>query len=176
MEAQTKEAEQALLNLSSAFVRNTRKAMEDSTQLIQDQARAKHKFRSISGAAEGAIEADVKQSGDSTVGTVEINPTVKHAIYQHEGTGLYGPKHKAFDIFPKNKKMLRFATSSGTAKYRPSPYGRFQDGGFTLAYGVTNPGVKADPFVYDALNDKESEMEKIFQDYSNRTVKEAGLE
>lgn len=177
MEAQTKETEQALQDLCSAFIRNNWYAMERATGLVQEQARAKHKFRTISGNAEASIETDVIQNEDGTEGFVEINPAISaYPIFLHEGTGLYGPKGKAFDIFPKNKKMLRFLTSPGTAKFRFAPYGRFHEGGFTFAFGVTNPGIKGDPFVYNALEAKTKDMEKVFQDYTDKTIKEAGFE
>lgn len=176
----TREAEEALRNLSSAFIRNTRLAMKTATVIVQRQARAKHKFRSRSGTAEASIETEVTQNSEGTTGVVEVNPKkdkkAMHAIYQHEGTGLYGPKKKAFDIFPKNKKMLRFLTSPGTAKFRMAPYGRFHEGGFTFAFGVTNPGVKGDPFLYNALSDKTSKIHEVFEEYYNKTVREAGLE
>ena len=161
----TREAEEALRNLSSAFIRNTRLAMKTATVIVQKQARAKHKFRSISGAAEASIETEVTQTNEGTIGIVEVNPRkdkkAMHAIYQHEGTGLYGFRHKYIEIYPKNKKALRWVGP----------------GGFVFAKSVLkNPGVKGDPFLYAALTDKTNQIHQVFEEYYNRTVREAGLE
>jgi hypothetical protein len=159
----TRIAEEALRNLSSAFIRNRRLAMKTATVIVQRQARAKHKFRSRSGAAEASIETEVTQTSEGTVGIVEVNPKkakgAMHAIYQHEGTGLYGYKHQKFKISAKNKKSLRWVTA----------------GGFAFAKSVMNPGIKADPYLYNALDACEARINDVFARYTERTIMESGL-
>lgn len=124
-------------------------------------ARAKHKFRTITGETDRAIRyTHDKESGDGIVYLDEEK--APHIRFLHEGSGLYGPHHKAFTIFPKNKKMLRFATSPGTAPWRPAPFGRFYEGGFTYAFGVTNPGIKKDQFLYAAADEAEVKIQELF--------------
>lgn len=178
MEALTHETEQALLDLSSAFLRNTRLATKEATVLVQEQARIKHKFRSSGGSAGAvaAIDTDFANTGDKSEGIVWLNPDIAlHAIFLHEGTGKYGDKGKVYNIFPKNFIRLRFLTSPGTAPWRPDPFSRFHKGGFTFAKGVTHPGIKGEPFVYNALDAKEDEIEQTYLRYFEKTVREAGL-
>lgn len=124
-------------------------------------ARAKHKFRTITGETDRAIRyTHDKESGEGIVYLDE--QMAAHIRFLHEGSGLYGPHQKAFTIFPKNKKMLRFAISSGTAAWRPAPFGRFQEGGFTYAFGVTNPGIKKDQFLYESADEAEVKIQEFF--------------
>jgi len=115
-------------------------------------ARAKHKFRTITGETDRAIRYTYdKESGDGIVYLDEEK--APHIRFLHEGSGLYGPHHKAFKIFPKNKKMLRFAASSG---------GRSQQGVFAFELGVTNPGIKKDQFLYAAADEAEVKIQELF--------------
>lgn len=136
-------------------------AMGKACRTVVKLAKAKHKFRTITGEADSAIRYTFdKKEGE---GRVFLDETKASYIrYLHEGSGLYGPYHKTFNIFPKNKKMLRFATSPNTAQWRPAPFGRFHEGGFTYAFGVTNPGIKKDQFLYEAADDAEIIIQEIF--------------
>jgi len=161
MDAEVREAEEALLKLGSAFLRNSMGAMELSVGVVQTQAQAKHKFRSRSGMAERSIETGVSQNEQTTEGVIEINSgTAPYAIYQHEGTGLYGPNHARYPIVPRNKKSLRFLGRNG----------------FVFAQKVMHPGIQGDPFVYNAAEAKMNEVAELFERAFARTVKEAGLE
>jgi hypothetical protein len=156
MEAQTKEVEQALLNLGNAFIRNTRYAMETSTGLVQAQARAKHKFRTISGNAEASIVTEVTQNEEGTTGFVRIDPTVSNApytVFLHEGA-------RPHTIVPRYKKSLRWVGANG----------------FVFAKKVHHPGIQKDQFVYDALDTKMDDIKNVFKYYYDRTIKEAGLD
>ncbi len=125
-------------------------------------AKAKHKFRSSpTGTADKAIRYTFdKEAGEGVVYLDELR--APYIRFLHVGSGLYGPHHEAFTIFPKNKKMLRFATSPGTAPWRPAPFSRFQEGGFTYAFGVTNPGIKKDQFLYAAADEAEVKIQELF--------------
>ncbi|VBB05573.1 Hypothetical protein LUCI_0783 [Lucifera butyrica] len=141
-------------------------AMGKACRAVVRIARVKHKFRTIKGNADKAIRYTFdKKAGEGVVYLDEDK--APYIRYLHEGSGLYGPYHKAFDIFPKNKKMLRFATSPNTALWRPDPYGRFHEGGFTYAFGVTNPGIKKDQFLYAAGDDAQMEIQAIFDSAMN---------
>lgn len=141
-------------------------AMGKSCRLIVGIAKAKHKFRTTTGKTDSAIRYTFdKKAGEGVVYLDELK--APHIRYLHEGSGLYGPYHKAFNIFPKNKKMLRFATSPGTAPWRPTPFGRFHEGGFTYAFGVTNPGIKQDQFLYAAGKEAQIAIQAIFDSAMN---------
>ncbi|AJQ26914.1 hypothetical protein [Pelosinus fermentans] len=153
MDASTRETEEALLNLSNAFIRNNRLAIKTASVVVQRQARAKHKFRTRTGAAESAIETQFVSKLGLDVGFVRLNNNVAlHAMFMHEGT-------KPHMIRAKNKKSLRWVTA----------------GGFAFATSVRHPGTKADPFLYNALDDCAARIDAIFDRYAQRTIMESGL-
>ncbi len=55
-----------------------------------------------------------------------------HAVFFMTGTGLHGPKHAKFAIFPKNKKALRWVSPNSK---------------FAFAKHVMNPGMKQDNWI-----------------------------
>lgn len=68
---------------------------------------------------------------------VRVGTKVKYAAYVHDGTGLWGPKHKM--IVPVNKKVLRWKTKGGkTGK-----------GGYT--FSMKSQGMRPNPFLKNAL-------------------------
>lgn len=71
---------------------------------------------------------------------VRVGTNVHYALYVHEGTGLYGPKHTL--IKPKYGKVLVFASAKYGAKK-----GKFR--GKVVARSVK--GMKPNPFLKDAL-------------------------
>ena len=153
MDASIREADEALLKLSNAFIRNNRLAIKTASVVVQRQARAKHKFRNRNGDAERAIETQFVSKLGIDVGFVRLNNKVAlHAMLMHEGT-------KPHIIRAKNKKSLRWVTATG----------------FAYAKSVKHPGTKADPFLYDALDACEARIDAIFERYAQRTVMESGL-
>jgi phage gpG-like protein len=65
---------------------------------------------------------------------VRIGTNVEYAIFVHDGTGLYGPKHRR--IVPRTKRYLRF---------RPKGTKRF-------IYTKSVKGMRPNPFLVDALS------------------------
>jgi hypothetical protein len=68
---------------------------------------------------------------------VRVGTSLKYAIYVHEGTGLYGPKHKM--IVPVNKKVLRWKTKGKKGG----------KGGYT--FSMKSSGMRPNPFLKNAL-------------------------
>jgi hypothetical protein len=64
---------------------------------------------------------------------VRIGTNVKYALWVHDGTGIYGPKHSY--IYPKTKRYLRF---------RPK-------GSLDYVYAKRVKGMKPNPFLVNAL-------------------------
>lgn len=143
-----------------------------SAKVVQGYARSNHNFKASTSRLEDAIDYEVydKQQYAEVFINEDIAPYGK---YVHEPTGKYGPKKKPYDIFPKNKKMLRFAPSPGTAKWRPPPYGRFFKEGWCFAFGVSHPGSPADPFLYNALENTHDEVIQILNQHVQKAL-EAG--
>lgn len=70
----------------------------------------------------------------ATRATGRVVALAPYAIYQHEGTGVYGPAHR--DIKPRRDELLRF---------------RSRDGEFV--YVKTVRGVKATKFLVRAVDE-----------------------
>ena len=72
-------------------------------------------------------------------------------MYLTQGTGLYGPKHRAYPIYPKRAKVLRFRTGY-SPRTLPGAGGQYKGpgqatGATVFAHkvdkpGVTHPGIK----------------------------------
>ena len=69
---------------------------------------------------------------------VRVGTSVKYAIYVHEGTGIYGPRHRM--IRPVNKRVLRWKVRGGGRKSRK---------GYT--FSTYSRGMKPNKFLKDAL-------------------------
>jgi hypothetical protein len=108
-------------------------ALTEAATDIQSYARTHHRFVSRSSKTETeGIRADV--DGAALVGRVYLDTAV--AAFQHEGTGLYGPNRRAITIRPRNRKALRWQLAGGS--------------GFAFAKKAVNPGIKPDPYLYNA--------------------------
>lgn len=73
------------------------------------------KFRAVSSAPmdTGALKASITVK--RWVGVEELNAKVgsplPYAYYVHEGTGVWGARHRPYTVKPKGKKALRFFNS-----------------------------------------------------------------
>ena len=95
------------------------------------------------GVLKASIQVDMSKL---SVLTTRIFSSLKYAEYVHEGTGIYGPKGQPFDIFPVNKKALKFVMGGKTI----------------FAKHCKVMGQKANPFLDRALEGTEMKMESIF--------------
>lgn len=77
----------------------------------------------------------VTYNGDPAV---RVGTTVFYAVYVHEGTGLYGPRHRL--IRPVNKRALRWQKRGGRGKSK---------GGWT--YSTYSSGMRPNAFLKNAL-------------------------
>jgi len=110
--------------------------IEDACTEIQGMAQERHKFQTQTGAAEHAIQVKpVVDNGVTVTGEVFLNSRdCPHVIYQHEGTGLYGPMNRQYPISPKNAKALHFVSGGQ---------------GFFAKHVLAN-GILPDPFLINA--------------------------
>lgn len=100
-----------------------RRQVKMAVRDIREEARDNHKFITRSGMTEKSIMSKVQDNE----GTVYLASDV--AVFQHEGT-------KAHLIVPRFKKVLRFAVNKK----------------FVFTKRVQHPGIKADPFLYNAAD------------------------
>ena len=114
-------------SINSNLKKRMEEAMAISVRDIQERARSTHRFTTRTGEAERSIEAEVTGSGTSLHGTVGTTRLI--TIYLHQGT-------RPHDIEPRSKKVLRW-TSGGK---------------FVFAKRAHNPGIKKDPFIFNAAD------------------------
>jgi HK97 gp10 family phage protein len=127
------------MNAREVFEKRLRQAVKASAREVQTAAQNNHKFTSHTGQLERAI--DVRMIGDKTAEVYIDNQAAYYGPFVHEGT-------KPHDIFPKNKKALRWVPIGGN--------------GFVFAKRVHHRGTKADPFLYEALDHSRDEIRDIF--------------
>lgn len=134
------------MDAKGIFDKAFRLAIKESTALVWEYATDHHRFVSRTGNLERAVRSEV--SG------------MEGIIYLDEGQAPYGvPVHqgaRARVIVPKRRKALRWT-----------------DGGkFVFAKRVHWPGIKPDPFIYQALEDNEKEVTDLFDHYTDLALEE----
>lgn len=121
-------------------------AMKKATRNVAERARREHRFVTRGGRLEGSIDEGM-ESMDPLVGYVSVgNANAPYAAAIHGGSGLYGPKHARYPITPRFRKALRWTNG----------------GKFVFAKAVMHPGVKADPFLTNAVTAETPAIEKLF--------------
>lgn len=135
-------------NGNAIFQKRLRQAIKASTIEVQDEAQTNHRFISRTGQLERSI--DVKFNENSGIVYID-SQSAPHGPFVHEGTAPH-------DIFPKNKKALRWVPQGG--------------GAFQFARVVHHKGTKADPFLFNALKSKKDDIRNIFAKYTKTALKE----
>lgn len=147
--------DRGLIQAFSRAPQSVSKAMEEGVMLagemVADYAKAHHRFIGRTGALESSIRTLFQPP--MTVIVQAGGGGAGYGAYVHGGT-------KAHVIRAKNKKLLRW----------PSPAG-----GFFSKREVNHPGTKADPFLFNALEAKRSEVVKQMQRAVDAALKGAGL-
>lgn len=113
-------------------------AMAISVRDVQERARANHRFTTRTGEAERSIEAKSR--------ALVILSLAKSA--QRAYHNLSAPRHQAHDIEPRSKKVLRWASG----------------GKFVFAKRAHNPGIKKDPFIFNAEEAEAGAIKQRFDD------------
>lgn len=139
----------AFARAPEATRRHLRIGLKESMEEVKEQAQKVHKFTSQTGSAESAVSARFEEP---MTGVIYLDPAKPVASMIHQGT-------RAHAIFPRRKKMLRWATP----------------GGFAFAKGVWHPGTKPDPFLFDALRTKADRVQFILTESVRDAFREAGL-
>lgn len=130
------------MSTADIFKRRLRQAVKESTLTVAERAQDNHRFKSRTGALEQSVMTDYRAGGLTGVITLDSN-RANYGYFVHHGF----PAH---NIRPKNKKALRW--SSG--------------GRFAFAKSVRHPGFAGDPFVFNALDACDSEIDSIFDRYA----------
>lgn len=125
------------------FDERIRQAVKASAIEVQDEAQTHHNYTSRTGNLPRAV--DMRMTSEYSA-MVYINGDIApYGPFVHEGT-------KAHTIAPKRRKYLRWVPTGGN--------------GFVFAKSAHHPGTKKDPFLYEALNDKRTDIIRIFSRYT----------
>lgn len=136
------------MNAVNIFRQRLKQAVKESTIAVADYAAEHHEFRSHTSALEQS--ADYTFLHDGMTGRVFLNTRrAPYGPFVHEGT----PPHI---IRPKNRQALRWTAGSD----------------FVFAGKVHHPGYRGDPFLYNALDAMDEEIDRIFDRYITLALEE----
>lgn len=130
------------MSTADIFKKRLRQAVKESTLTVAEHAQDNHRFKSRTGALEQSVMTDYRAGGLTGVITLDSN-RANYGYFVHHGF----PAH---NIRPKNKKALRWPSG----------------GRFAFAKSVRHPGFAGDPFVFNALDACDSEIDSIFDRYA----------
>ncbi|MDU3215595.1 MAG: hypothetical protein E6672_07125 [Negativicoccus succinicivorans] len=132
---------------AAIFHRRIAKALKESAAAVQEEARQNHKFTTRTAQFERSVETRIRGTAYAEV-FLDTN-VAKYAPFVHQGT-------KPHTIAPKEKKALRWVAG----------------GRFVFAKWAHHPGTAADPFLYAALDNKQGEIKRIFEKYTDDALDE----
>lgn len=149
----------ALQRAPALVASELRQGMRQSLKVVQDDARQNHRFRTgLTGRSEKSISVSTDVTG--LQGKVFLNTGIApYSVYQHEGTGLYGYKHKAITIVPVHRKSLHWV----------------RGGNDNFAKEVLVKGIHPDKFLNKALMRQYTTIKTILRDAVHSAIKAAGL-
>lgn len=113
--------------------KDARKFVDQVTDAVAIRARELAPGRG--GGLRRSIRSEASKMTTATRATGRVVALAPYAVYQHEGTGIYGPRHR--EIRPRRDELLRFYSS--------------KEGGFV--YAKTVRGVKPSKFLVRAVDE-----------------------
>lgn len=139
--------------LNSALDRNLALALDATLDVVAARARQTSTFKDRSGAGRKSIQASGVRGrfGDGTLHGY-VTAGEKYMLWLDEGT-------KAHFVKPTKKKALRWAVG----------------GGFRFSKGHRVSGIKARDFMFTALNESATDMQKFFTDATALAFRQAGF-
>ena len=141
------------MNADEILLKYSRQAVKSATKDVSEYARTHHQFHSRTGNLERAI-VDM-QSADGLTGIVTIERTqAPYGYWVHQGI------QQEYTIVPRNKKALRWVSGNE----------------FVFAKRVTIPQRDGDPFLFNALKERESHIQKIFDERIEKALQEIAKE
>lgn len=127
------------MNADEILLKYSKQAVKSASKDVSEYAKTHHQFHSRTGNLERSI-IDM-QTDDGLTGVVTIERTqAPYGYWVHQGI------QQEYTIVPRYKKALRWV---------------FADR-FVFAKRVTIPQRDGDPFLFNALKDRESHIQKIF--------------
>lgn len=133
--------------------KHLRQAVKSATNDVAVYAKNHHKFKARTGALERAVTH--RESSDGMSGYVTIDRTqAPYGVYVHQG-------YKAYDIVPRKKLALRWVAGTQKARINGKSVKKRT---FAFAKRVHHPAYQGDPFLFDALDKRTANIQKIFND------------
>ena len=141
------------MNAEEIFAKYSRQAVKSATKDVTKYARTHHQFHSRTGNLERSIVDMV--TDDGLTGIVTIERTIApYGYWVHQGI------QQEYTIVPRYKKALRWASGDS----------------FVFAKRVTIPQRDGEPFLFNALRERESHIQKIFDERIGQALKEIAKE
>jgi len=151
----TKALSAALLKMGKSGVSILRKEMGTQMQAVASMAAQRHRYTTRSGTLDRSISHEVSKTGIR--GTVFLDTgTAPYALYQHEGTGMYGARRAPFFIAPVRKKALYWGKRIWSKGHYVS-------------------GIKPDRFLYKAFKHQKQAIVKGLNKAYETLIKRAGF-
>ena len=136
-------------NADDILKKYSQQAVKSATEDVAEYARTHHQFHSRTGNLERAIKG--MQTDDGLTGIVTIERTqAPYGYWVHQGI------QAEYTIEPRYKKALRWVSGNE----------------FVFAKRVTIPQRDGDPFLFRALTDRETQIQKIFDNRIEQALKE----
>lgn len=141
-------------SIAAATSRMQRKSLQESLLLIQEAAQAAISFNSKTRRLMRSIRVNVVNDHD---GEVYLDESIApYASFVHDGTGIYGDRHKPFAIMPKKGARIAWQGKNGKM----------------FASKVMNPGQQGNPFLYDSAEKTIEDIENIYSKAIDNLLRE----
>lgn len=143
--------EERLANLGSRSNAAMRLALQESADMVRDYAKKHHRFKSRSGKLEKSVISSVRMNSDTGKATVRLDRRIaRYSNIVHEGA-------KPHFIFPRRARALYFFWE--------------RIGRRVLLDSVYHPGQKADPFLREAAEAVQPNVDDIFRRHLNMLIR-----
>jgi len=135
-----------------------RQALREACHAVKRTAQTEHKFKSHTGNLEQSVV--YRTNAKKMSGTIYLDSRIApYGVYVHEPTGIYKPHGDFYDIYPKNKRFLRWV----------------KDNHVFFSKHVRHPGSDKDQFLYEAAEKNREKINEIFARRMENALRAAGL-
>ncbi len=143
--------EERLASLGPRSNAAMRLALQESADMVRDYAKKHHRFKSRTGRLEQSVISSAKMTGNTGKATVRLDRRIaRYSNIVHEGA-------KPHFIFPRRARALVFFWE--------------RIGMSVVLDSVNHPGQKADPFLREAAEAVQPNVDDIFRRHLNMLVR-----
>lgn len=143
--------EERLARLGTSSNAAMRLALQESADLVRDYAKKNHRFKSRTGKLEKSVISRVRMDGNTGQATVRLDRRIaRYSNIVHEGA-------RPHIISPRRAPKLAFFWER-INKFVKLPY-------------VNHPGQEADPFLTEAVEATQPQIDDIFRKYINELTR-----